>query len=107
MKQIALAIVTVLVAATAFAQDNERPTKSRFWKNKMSTFSIKPGDILVYEIDNGTGKQQMLVHVKSFGNGANVRYEFPSDKKSTAVALEKSAIATGKGTAATRAKPWA
>lgn len=95
MKQFVLLLTSLSLFATAFAQDNERPTRSRFWKSKMSTFTVKPGDILVYNVNNGSENQEMLVHVKSFGNTISYNYEFPKQQRKAIVSLDAAAIASG------------
>ena len=80
MKQIILALVVITFSITSFSQNNPRPTKSRFWNSKFSTFSIKPGDVLVYTMDNGGKQAEMIVRVKKFGPTINFDYDMAGNR---------------------------
>ncbi|WP_207493408.1 hypothetical protein [Aridibaculum aurantiacum] len=92
MKHILLAFICVSLLSATFAQDNPRPTKSRFWKSKESTFAIKPGDILVYQVQDNGETYDLLVHVKSFGNSINFTYDVPQKNNRSAVMIEAAAV---------------
>ena len=95
MKQIVLAAVLFSFAFTTFSQDNPRPTRSRFWKSKMSTFVVKAGDILVYNVQENRDNYELLVQVKKFGPGLSFHYDIPTKSMGSAVSFDAAAMNTG------------
>lgn len=75
----ALVIITFL-SFNALAQDNPRPTKSRFYSSRYSTFQMKANDILVYTIQTDSSKYDMIVTVKQFGSSLGFIITVPSKK---------------------------
>jgi hypothetical protein len=78
MMKFFLSVLLITSTYVAFSQNNPRPSRSRFWNSKISTFSIKPGDILVYSISNG-GTSNLVVTVNNYGNTIN--YDYNSSEK--------------------------
>jgi len=87
-----LTICFVLFSYLTYAQDNPRPTKSRFWKSKESTFKAKTGDILVYKVTNNEDKYDFIVRVKKFGSSINFDYDMPQKHHKANVNIQAGAV---------------
>jgi hypothetical protein len=97
MKKVLLVPISLLLAIITFSQDNPRPSKSRFWKSKQSTFQVKPGDILVYTASNNGENYDFIVRVKKYGSTINFDYEMPQKGSKANVNIQSTAVdAAGK-----------
>lgn len=85
-------MITSIASVSCYAQDNPRPTKSRFWKSKQSTFVPKAGDILVYQVDADGESFDFLVYIKQFGSSIKYQYDIPTKQQRSTVMLDASAI---------------
>ncbi len=94
MKKILFAIVITASISSVFAQNNPRPTRSRFWNNKASTFTVKPGDVLVYDVENSGDKYQFIVTVKKFGETINFGFTMPEKGTKANVNIQAAAVKT-------------
>jgi hypothetical protein len=92
MKKVLLAITCLIFTTITFSQDNPRPTKSRFWKTKQSTFQVKAGDILVYSVTDNGEKYDLLVRVKKYGSTINFDYEIPTKANKVNVNIQSAAV---------------
>jgi hypothetical protein len=92
MKKLVLLLFTALLLNTAFAQNNPRPTRSRFWNNKYNSFYIKAGDILVYNVDNNGDKYDFIVRIKKFGNDISFDYSMPQKGNKANVMIQAGAV---------------
>src|SRR4051794_33770721 len=88
MKKNLLIVLLLSLVTYADAQNNPRPTRSRFWNSKLSTFSIKLGDILVYDVDNNGDKYQFIVTVKKFDDVINFNFKMPEKGTSANVNIQ-------------------
>jgi hypothetical protein len=78
----------VAFAGICKAQYNQRPTKSRFFNSKHSTFQIKPGDILVYSAGNGGDTYDVVLTVKKYGDVITLNYSIPQKTQSGTVNIQ-------------------
>lgn len=91
MTKFALTTLFLTIFCNAFCQYNNRPTRSRFYNNKMSTFSIKPGDILRYSVNKDTTSYDIVVTVNTFGN--SIGFSYRSGMSDTgSVSIQSSAV---------------
>lgn len=67
----------LLLSVFSFAQNNPRPSKSRFWNNKYSTFQVRPGDILVYEVNDSGDVYNFIATVKKYGDAISFDFSVP------------------------------
>lgn len=81
MKRYLVLLVLLGITTVTFAQNNPRPSKSRFWLNKHSTFQIKPGDILVYDVNNNGEKHQLLITITSYSDANGISFDYNVPKK--------------------------
>ena len=84
----------VTFATICDAQYNPRPTKSRFFNSKHSTFQIKNGDILVYQLKNEKEIIDMALTVTSYGDVISFDYNVPQKNQQGNVTIESTAVNT-------------
>lgn len=76
MKVVLMLLTMALLNNLCKAQYNPRPTKSRFYNSKQSTFQVKPGDKLVYTYHDVDGSEKELtVTIDKFGDGLKYSYQ--------------------------------
>jgi hypothetical protein len=92
MMKIILPLVLAAVVNVCEAQYNPRPTKSRFFNSKHSTFQVKPGDILVYSVNKNGEKHDLIVTVKKYGDLINFNYNMPQKKQTGTVNIESNSV---------------
>jgi hypothetical protein len=92
MKKTTLLLLLLYITTFAIAQDNTRPSKSRFWLNKASTFQVKPGDILVYQLEDSGQQFDLLVTIKKFGETISFDFNIPGRNKKGSVTIQSNAI---------------
>jgi hypothetical protein len=94
MQKIILPLVLMAVVNFCHAQYNPRPTKSRFFNSKHSTFQIKKGDILVYQLTSDKETTDILLTVTSFAEDISFDYNVPEKNQQGKVTLESKAVNT-------------
>jgi hypothetical protein len=95
MKKMILPLLLAAVVNVCEAQYNPRPTKSRFFNSKHSTFQVKPGDILVYNVNQNGEMYDLIVTVKNYGDFINFNYNIPQKKQTGTVNLQSNAVKSG------------
>jgi hypothetical protein len=76
MRKLSLLFALIFTIIICEAQYNPRPTKSRFFNSKHSTFQIQPGDVLVYSHKTVSGEEQdVIVTIEKFGEGLSYHYK--------------------------------
>lgn len=95
MKKISLLIALIAIINVCEGQYNPRPTKSRFFNSKHSTFQVKPGDILVYTVTNNGEQYDFVVRVKQYGNAINFDYDVPQKNQKGNISVSNSSVAGG------------
>ncbi len=92
MKHLLPLIVLLFACFSGATQNNPRPTKSRFWNSKYSTFAIKAGDVLIYSFEQDGRPAELKVQVKKFGPDVSFDYVLPTGKASTSVYIPAVAL---------------
>ncbi|MDB5193472.1 MAG: hypothetical protein JWQ96_3035 [Segetibacter sp.] len=92
MKHLFLALLMFSFFAEAFSQNNPRPSRSRFFNNKYSTFKVKAGDILVYHVKNNADEYDLIVTVKKFGPEINFDFEMTEKDTKGNVNIQAAAV---------------
>lgn len=77
MKRVVLGVGLIFLALQTFAQYDPRPTRSRFYQSKYSTFSISPGDILLYSVEKDTQQYDLLITINDYGKEIDFDYNIP------------------------------
>lgn len=80
MHKLLLIISLSALTFNGLAQNNPRPSRSRFWNAKESTFNIKAGDILIYHIKNNSEEYEYIVTITKVDNGIDFDFKAPSKK---------------------------
>ncbi|HEX8334703.1 MAG TPA: hypothetical protein VF622_18920 [Segetibacter sp.] len=92
MKKIILSLVLAAFVNVCEAQYNPRPTTSRFFNSKHSTFQVKKGDILVYKVNTGKETFDATLKVTSYGDAISFDYNIPKKKQQGKVTIESNAV---------------
>ena len=92
MKNITLSVLLILIINIGFSQYNPRPTNSRFFNSKNSTFQIKSGDILVYNVKSANQSYDAIVTVLTFGEAITFDYKVPEKKQSGNIQIKSDAV---------------
>jgi hypothetical protein len=92
MKKLFLSFLLITIIYVAFAQNNPRPSRSRFWNNKVSTFQLKPGDILVYQLKNNTESYNIAVSIKTYGDAISFDYNVSGENINGSVNLNAATV---------------
>jgi hypothetical protein len=95
MKKLFLAILLMAVTYVSYSQNNPRPSRSRFWLNKVSTFKVKPSDILVYSVKTNGDTYHLAVTVKTFGDAINFDYDVSQKNIKGSVSLNAATVSKG------------
>ena len=95
MKQFTLSALFTLAVFVALAQSNARPSASRFWLSKVSSFAVKPYDIFVYTVTNNGEAYDFIVTVKSFNKEAVLDYRIPQKNLKGSVILDSLTMQQG------------
>lgn len=92
MKKLILLNLVLLSFLAGMGQYNSRPSRSRFYNSKMSTFTLKAGDILLYTVNNDGDQYDVVVTVKKYGNTIGFDYTIPAKSQSGNVIIQASAV---------------
>ncbi len=92
MRKLILITLLLLSINIGFSQYNSRPTRSRFYNSKMSTFTIKPGDILLYSVTKDSMQYDMVVTVTDYDSTISFNYSIPSQTTTGTVFIQPGAF---------------
>lgn len=92
MRKLMLMNLLLLIVYTSFGQYNNRPSRSRFYNSKFSTFTVSNGDILRYSVNKGSMQYDLVVTVKKYGNTIGFSYYIPPDTATQNVVIQASAV---------------
>jgi hypothetical protein len=95
MQKLFLSLLLITITYVGFSQNNPRPSRSRFWNNKVSTFQLKPGDILVYQVKNNTETYNLAVTIKTYGNAISFDYNVSGQNINGSVNLSATTVSKG------------
>ncbi len=86
MKNFVCLFLILFLSTSVFSQTTAKyPTKSRFYSNRYRSYSIKDGDILLYNFKKDTLAYNLTVIVRSISNAINLSYSISEN----AAILEK------------------
>jgi hypothetical protein len=92
MKKILLPLLMMAFTGICEAQYNPRPTKSRFFNSKHSTFQVKKGDILIYKVNTGKETFDATLTLTNYGDVISFNYNIPTKKQQGKVSIASEAI---------------
>jgi len=92
MKKLLLLPVLIFMALQAFCQYNTRPTRSRFYNSKVSTFSVKNGDIILYAASKDSQQYSVVVNLTAFGDSITFNYVMPEIDVQGNILIEPMAV---------------
>ncbi|MCW3107510.1 MAG: hypothetical protein JWQ09_2016 [Segetibacter sp.] len=92
MRKLILLNVLLLSVYISSGQYNPRPSRSRFYNSKTSTFTIKAGDILLYTVSKDSQRYDMVITVKKYGNTVSFNYSIPDKTETGTVLIQASAV---------------
>lgn len=78
MQRLSFTLLFVLFACSCFCQNNPRPSRSRFYNAKESTFNLKAGDVLVYHVKDSADAYDYIVTINKTDNGLSYTYNIPA-----------------------------
>ncbi len=77
MKTLYFIFFIAFFSVSTFAQYDQKPSRSRFYNSKLSSFTISPGDILVYEFRKNDSLCNYVATVKKYGDEIVFDYVIP------------------------------
>lgn len=92
MRKTILLTMLLLVGYISFGQYNTRPSRSRFYNSKYSTFIIKKGDLLGYSVSKDTSRYDITVSVKNYGRTIDFSYSIPDSSHTANVSIPARAV---------------
>lgn len=95
MQKLLFSLAFLLTTYIGFSQNNPRPTRSRFWNAKESTFSLKAGDILVYHVKNNGEEYDYVVTIDKYDKGVDFSYRLTSKGIKGSVSIPETALNDG------------
>lgn len=92
MRNVILLSLLLLAGYSGFSQYNTRPSRSRFYNSKISTFNISPGDILRYTYSKDSQQYDIIVTVTKYGSSIGFNYSIPGASQAGSVLIQPAAV---------------
>lgn len=92
MKQLLLFGLTAVFCYSSYSQYDAKPSRSRFYNSKFSTFDISPRDTLVYTISRGDSSFEYIAGIEKYGDEINFAYKIPQWQASGNITVEALAV---------------
>jgi hypothetical protein len=92
MKKLFLSFLLIAITYVSLSQNNPRPSRSRFFNSKVSTFQVEAGDILVYQIKNNAEKYDLVVTIKTYGDAISFDYNVINQNIKGSVSLNSQTV---------------
>lgn len=92
MRKLILLNLLLLSVYVSLAQYNRRPSRSRFYNSKISTFTVKTGDILLYTVSKDSQQYDIIVTVKKYGNTISFNYSIPEKSATGNIFIPANAV---------------
>ncbi len=92
MRKLTIFILLTIVAVHSHSQFDSKPSRSRFYNNKMSSFTIEPGDILVYSLSKHDSIRPFVATITSFNSVIAFNYSVPGKIEKRDLLLQAAAV---------------